>query len=179
MRRSSCRSVPGALAILPLVALLVPSALPATTLEEQSLRAMVQQADLIVTGTCTKVESRWLGRTLVTLATISVSETLKGEERVQLTLVVPGGLDTERPIPIAVTYPGAPLVMPGQGLVLLLEPAEAAEGFRSVGFSQGVLPVVRDASGKSVVLRGGAAAGGASPLDEVRAEIQSYLRQQP
>jgi hypothetical protein len=171
--------VPGALAILPLVALLVPSALPATTLEEQSLRAMVQQAELIVTGTCTKVESRWLGRTLVTLATVSVSETLKGAERAQLTLVVPGGLDTERPIPIAVTYPGAPVVMPGQGLVLLLEPtAEAAEGFRSVGFSQGVLPVVRDASGKSVVLRGGAAAGGASPLDEVRAEIQTYLRQQ-
>lgn len=180
MRRSSTRSIPTALAILTVAALLVPAGLPATTLQELSLRTMVEQAEVIVTGTCKQVESRWLGRTLVTLATVSVSETLKGRERAEVILVVPGGADLDRPIPIAVTYPGAPVVMPGEGLVLLLEPAAGvADGFWSVGFSQGVLPVVQDAAGKALVLRRGATGGGTSPLAEVRAEILNYLRERP
>ena len=168
------------LAIVGMAALLVPSGVPATTLQELSLATMVRQAEVIVTGTCTRVESRWLGRTLVTLATVSVSEALKGGERACCTLVVPGGVERlDRPIPIAVTYPGAPVVMRGQGLVLLLEPAaEVAGGFRSVG----LLP--------------GRAAGGEGPGGEDRppaprcqrrhlvpgrakAEILNLLREQP
>jgi hypothetical protein len=160
-------------------ALLAPAPTEATTLQELSLAAMVRQADVIVTGSCERVESRWVGRRLLTLATVSVSETLKGEARRELTLVIPGGMDLKRPIPIAVTYPGAPVVMPGQGLVLLLEPsAEIADGFAAVGFSQGALPVMRDEAGRSLVLRRGASAGGAVPLAALRSEILSYLEAQ-
>jgi hypothetical protein len=160
-------------------ALVAPAVTEATTLEELSLSAMVRQAEVIVTGTCERVESRWVGRTLYTLATVRVAETLKGEARRELTLVVPGGMDLKRPIPIAVTYPGAPVVMQGQGLVLLLEPfAEVADGFAAVGFSQGALPVMRDEAGRSLVLRRGASAGGAVPLSALRSEILSYLEEQ-
>lgn len=177
MRGTSTRTnsaVVGALACL-----LVPAALSATTMQELSLRAMVQQADVIVAGTCERVESRWVDRALVTLATISVSETLKGGGRPELTLVMPGGMDLNRPIPIAVTIPGAPVLMPGQGLVLLLQPsAEVAGGFWAVGFSQGVLQVVRDSAGGSFVLRRGAGGTAAAPLSELRSEILGYLGEQ-
>ena len=50
----------------------------ATTLVKMSTAQMTASATDIVVGVCTDARSVWVGRTLVTLATISVSESLKG-----------------------------------------------------------------------------------------------------
>jgi len=177
VRRSQIRTAL-AVGLLAAAALLLPAGAGATTLQDLSLRAMVDEAELVVSGTCRRVESRWIGRTLFTLATVSVSETWKGGERPELTLVIPGGIDLDRPIPIAVTFPGAPVVMPGQGLVLLLRSSPQVEdGFWPVGFSQGALPVARDEAGRSFAYRRGGSAGGVVPLAELRAEILGYVRE--
>ena len=54
---------------------------PDTTLAVAlSLEDMVDQSDVIAIGNCVETRSVWVDRTLVTLATVSVSETLKGTE---------------------------------------------------------------------------------------------------
>ena len=51
----------------------------ATTARALSNRAMTEAAALILTGRCVDVRSAWEGRTLVTLATVEVTDVLKGE----------------------------------------------------------------------------------------------------
>src|SRR3954454_7275254 len=74
MLRSTAR-----VAVLSLLAAAV--ALPAawgTTAVERTEGDMIQESTLIVTGHCTQLQSQWVGRTLVTLATVQVTEALKG-----------------------------------------------------------------------------------------------------
>ncbi|MGH8495764.1 MAG: hypothetical protein ACREVN_06485 [Gammaproteobacteria bacterium] len=134
-----------------LLASLLPAVLQATTLVKMSTEQLAAQATDIVIGTCTSVRSIWVDRSLVTLATIDVSESLKGDVRTELTLVLPGGVDASRPVPIAVTYPDAPVVMPRDDVVLFLErDAPVQNGYQIVGFSQGKYSVVRDAFGRTL-----------------------------
>lgn len=141
---------PGLLAL----ALVLPGAVTATTLVELSTAEMTDRASDIVHGTCTDVRSAWVGRNLVTLATISITETLKGGASSELTLVLPGGVDMSRPVPIAVTWPGAPVVMPDDELVLFLEQGTTVKGgYRIVGYSQGKYAVVRDPLGRTLATR--------------------------
>src|SRR5688572_22135531 len=74
---------------------------------ELSLGDMTAGSEVIVQGTCTDLRSVWVGRNLVTLATVAVSEALKGSTGETITVVLPGGSDSNRKFPIAMTYPGA------------------------------------------------------------------------
>lgn len=122
----------------------------ATTLVKLSTEQMTARASDIVVGTCTGARSVWVGRTLVTLATVSVSESLKGDSGAELTVVLPGGVDANRAVPIAVTWPGAPSLAPNDQVMLFLEgAAPLRDGHQIVGFSQGKFSVVRDAFGRT------------------------------
>jgi hypothetical protein len=78
-----------------------------------SVEDMVNQSDVIAIGSCTETQTVWVDRSLVTLATVAVNETLKGDElTTNLTVALPGGVDANRKFPIAMNYPGAPRITP-------------------------------------------------------------------
>src|SRR5688572_29011312 len=85
-----------------------------------SISDMIDQSDLIAIGSCVDTRSVWIYRTLVTLATISVAETLKGAELPTITVALPGGIDANRKFPVAMTYPGAPRITAGEDVFLFL-----------------------------------------------------------
>ena len=121
-----------------LVAALVPAGLWATTAVEMSTDDMAQAASLIVSGRVTNVQSTWVNRDLVTLATISVSEVLKGQAGSEITVVIPGGVDMNRPIPIAVSVPAAPQFSDNEStLLFLVNEDQVQDSYAVVGFSQG------------------------------------------
>src|ERR1043165_6314329 len=95
--------------------------IPDTTLAlALSLEDMVNQSDVIAIGSCVETKSVWVDRTLVTLATFSVTESLKGNATSTITVELPGGIDANRAVPIAMTYPGAPNLTPGENAFLFL-----------------------------------------------------------
>jgi hypothetical protein len=158
-------------------------ALPLTT------RQMAAQADLIAIGQCVGTRSQWLGRELVTLATISLSEVMKGQEGSTVTVVLPGGIDATRRIKVASTWVGAPTIRPREEVFLFLRRGEAVPGAYAVlGFSQGKLSIVPDRQGKQVsqdltrlrmvagdrVIRG---AHTTATLSEFKHEVRGYLQQ--
>jgi hypothetical protein len=146
MLRSTARATLGLL-----VAILTVPAAQATTAVERSEADMVQEATLIVAGQCTHLQSQWAGHTLVTLATIQVSEVLKGSAGSTVTVALPGGVDVNRRIPVAMSYPAAPVILQQQQVLLFLTPQELVAGSYSiVGFSQGMFSLVQDAQGKSL-----------------------------
>ena len=146
MLRSTARAAIGLL-----VAILAVPALWATTAVERTENDMIQEAALIVAGHCTHLQSQWVGKTLVTLATIQVSEVLKGDAGSQVTVVLPGGVDSNRRIPIAMSYPAAPEIFQQENVLLFLTPEDlVAGGYSIVGFSQGKFPSLAVAQGKKV-----------------------------
>ena len=128
---------------------------PDTTLAVAlSLDDMVDHSDVIAIGNCVDTKSVWVDRSLVTLATVSVSETLKGAESGNLTVVLPGGVDANRKFPIAMSYPGAPRLTPGEDVFLFLNSdTDYGLGYNVAGFSQGKFSIVNDEEGEPVVSR--------------------------
>jgi hypothetical protein len=119
-----------------------------------SIGEMVNQSDLIGIGNCVGVRSMWVDRSLVTLATVSLSETLKGNESGDITVVLPGGVDANRTVPVAMSYPGAPRITPGEDVFLFLTAnSDAPGGYIVSGFSQGKFSIVRDEEGEQLVSR--------------------------
>ncbi len=165
-------------------------ATPDTTLAVAlSLEEMVNQSDVIAIGNCVETRSVWVERTLVTLATVSVSETLKGTESASLTVVLPGGADANRKFPVAVSYPGAPRLTPGEDVFLFLtSDSDFGSGYNVAGFSQGKFSIVKDEDGEPVVSRdltkmslqgnNGVRRGGANvtPLSSFKAQVKRYLK---
>jgi len=100
----------------------------ATTAVERTETDLIQEAAIIVTGHCTRLESQWLDRDLVTVATISVSEVLKGAAGPEVTVVLPGGIDTHRRIPIAMSFPAAPEISQQENVLLFLMPEDRVAG---------------------------------------------------
>ncbi len=120
------------------LALAAVPALWATTILKQTDSEMIRRSGTIVTGRCTNLETAWVGRTLVTKATIAVDETLKGASRTQVTVVLPGGVDVHRKIPVMVTYPGAPEILLSEQVLLFLSPDSLVQdGYSIFGYSQG------------------------------------------
>lgn len=135
------------------LALLAASA-AATTLIALDDDQLVDQSDLIVTGTCVKVHHEWRQGLLLTLASVKVDRVLKGEKTSEVTLVIPGGVDFDRKVPVAVTFPGAPTVLPDERVLLFLEPAGTGPGEMAItGFSQGKLSILQAADGTPMVRR--------------------------
>lgn len=134
-----------------LVAALAIPALQATTAVEHSQTDLIQAADIIVVGRVAATQSTWIDRDLVTLATISVSETLKGSPVSEVTVVVPGGVDANRKIPVAMTFPAAPELLQQENVLLFLTAeGRVVDGYSVVGFSQGKFTVVENAKGEKM-----------------------------
>lgn len=163
---------------------------PDTTLAVAlSIEDMVNQSDVIAIGSVQDTRSVWVDRSLVTMATVSLSETIKGTESGSLTVVLPGGIDANRKIPIAMSYPGAPRLTPGENVFLFLTAdTELANSYAVAGFSQGKFSIVNDEDGVPVVSRdltnlklqgnNGVRRGGANvtPLDSFKEHVRGYLR---
>lgn len=147
----------------------------ATTLRPMTGEEMTDTAERIVVGTCVEVKSQWFGRALVTLVTVAVEETFKGEEGTEITIAIPGGVDRDRPVPIAVTVAGTPTLVPGEEVLLFLEPVDGFSGYSIVGFSQGVFPILRDEGDKALVAQDRNQRQGALPLSEVRERVFNWL----
>ena len=162
---------------------------PDTTLAlALSLEDMVDQSDVIAIGNCVEAKSTWVDGTLVTLATVSVSETLKGAESGNLTVMLPGGIDANRQVPVAVSYPGAPRLTPGEDVFLFLNSdVDSGMGYTVAGFAQGKFSIVNDEDGEPVVSRdltrltlksdNGARRGGANaiPLAAFKERVKARL----
>ncbi len=154
-----------------------------------SVQDMVNQSDVIAIGNCVETRTVWVDRTLVTLATVSISESLKGSESSTITVALPGGVDANRKIPIAMTYPGAPQITPGENVFLFLTATgEVAGSYTVAGFSQGKFSIITDEDGTQVVSRdlrqtslksdNGVRRGQNStiPLDTLKNEVRGYLK---
>ena len=139
-------STKAALCLL-VAALAVPAAW-ATTAVELTVTDMIQEAEIIVTGHCTQLQSQWVDGDLVTLATIQVSEVLKGQAGAQVTVVLPGGVDANRPVPVAMSFPGAPEILQQEDVLLFLAAeGRIANGLSIVGWSQGKFSLVDSPEG--------------------------------
>jgi hypothetical protein len=115
---------------------------------------MTEESDLIVTGSCLETRSTWIedGRVLVTLATISVNEVIKGDQASTVTVVLPGGVDLTRRIPVAMTYAGAPQITAQEEVVLFLVGEQAVPNSYAVAeFASGKLSIVKDEGGEQLV----------------------------
>ncbi|HYG64453.1 MAG TPA: hypothetical protein VEL74_17880 [Thermoanaerobaculia bacterium] len=164
----------------------LPAVSSATTVVEVTPEDMMRQAQVIVAGHCVHKESAWVGRDLVTLATFSVSEGFKGAEAgTQITVVLPGGVDLKRRVPIAKTYPAAPQLGDQEQALLFLTPeTRVPDGYMVVGYSQGKFTLVtgpdgkkmaaQDLGGLSLVGKSGGLGHGNSraiPYDQFRRQI--------
>jgi hypothetical protein len=156
-----------------------------------SITDMIDRSDLIAIGSCVDTKSVWVNRTLLTLTTISVAETLKGAEPETITVALPGGIDASRKFPIAMSFPGAPRITPGEDLFLFLTAnPEVASSYTVTGFSQGKFSIVKDQEGEHFVTRdltktmlknnNGVRRGSAdmTPLSSLKAQVKAHLRQQ-
>jgi hypothetical protein len=151
------------------------------------------QSDLIVIGKAVESRLEWVndGRNLYTLVTVSVEETLKGAPGATATVAIPGGVDANRRIPIAMTFPGAPRIAPDEEVFLFLTHAddEVAGSYGITGFAQGKFSIVpgdqgmpavsRNLSGLRTVSSDRAVRGGDTlvPLAAFKQEISGYLQQ--
>lgn len=156
-----------------------------------SLEDMVQQSDVIAIGNCTETQSVWVDNALVTLAKVAVNETLKGTETTNLTVALPGGVDANRKFPVAMNYPGAPRMTPGEDVFLFLtNTGEVAGSYTVAGFSQGKFSIVKDEDGEPMVSRdlrqmslqsnNGVRRGpnNLTPLASLKSEVKRQLQKQ-
>jgi hypothetical protein len=153
-----------------------------------SMQGMVEGATAIVIGQCTETKSRWVERRLVTDATISIAETIKGTAAGTLKVELPGGIDANRKAPIAMTYAGAPQISLDEKVFLfLIGPDDGSNSYSVMGFAQGKFSVGQANSGEEVVTRdmtkapvqtgAGAIRGNLQviSLSEFKALVRSYL----
>jgi hypothetical protein len=118
------------------------------------MRQMVEESSSIVIGQCAETRSKWVGRSLVTEATISVEEALKGDAAAgtQVTVELPGGVDHNRKV--AMTVVDAPHISPGEKVFLFLfRPDDGVNSYSVRGFAQGKFSVGQANDGEEVVTR--------------------------
>jgi len=125
----------------------------ATTAIALSNRALVNTADVIAIGSVVDSRVVWLDRVLVTEVTVKVEEVLKGAPGDTIVVTLPGGIDANRRIPIAMTYPGAPSMKQGERTFLFLNRDEDTSRLMVAGFSQGKFAINREPGGEDVVER--------------------------
>jgi hypothetical protein len=153
------------------------------------MQKLAQESQLIVTGQCLNTRSAWIERSLVTVATVEVSETIKGSPSSAVDVVLPGGIDTNRKFPIAMTYPGAPVIQSKEDALLFLKPSDRiANSYVVTRFADGKFSIVSDDRGQKMVsrdlikvpLRSGARAvrgnRQVTPLSELKEKIKQYIR---
>jgi hypothetical protein len=140
---------------------------------------IVLQADLIVEAVATDRAGVWIDGTLYTAVDLEVLKVLKGHPPGRTVLLLPGGVDLDREIPIAVRWPGAPELGTGEKALLFLnrssDPLGAKSPYYSIfGFFRGKLSIRNDGE-DLVVADPSNASGGTRPLTAVEAEIRRTL----
>ena len=158
--------------------------------DEVSERQLALQSELILSGQCLGTRTAWVGRTLVTLATVSVGDVVKGQPAETVAVALPGGLDASRAVPISVSYEGAPRILPKEEVFLFLtRRPEVPLGYVVAGYAQGKFSIVEDEQGQKHVsrdltkvrLRSRAGVGRGNVLKaslaEFKERIRGYLRQ--
>lgn len=148
-----------------------------------SNRDLTTQSDLIVVGQAVDTRVFWAGgRNLFTLVTIATAETLKGDASATVTVALPGGVDANRKIPIAMTYPGAPHIAPDEEVFLFLSRAddEVAGAYAVTGFAQGKFSIEPGGAGnalRALAVEKFVRVGEARvPLSTFREEIKGYVQ---
>lgn len=154
-----------------------------------STEEMASQADLIAVGRCVETRSQWFGRNLFTLATVSISEVVKGDQQSSVIVALPGGVDARRKFPVAMSYTGAPTMQPDEEVFLFLNAKERVpEAYRVVGYSQGKLTIIHDEQGQKMISRNLTRLAPKSgeetvsetpraiPLSEFKNRIKDYVR---
>lgn len=127
------------------LALAVAAPAGATTAAQLSNEALTDKADLIVIGRAGAQRTLWVDRQLVTLVTVTVSESLKGDAGASLTVALPGGVDAKRRFPVSVSWPGAPTLAPEEEVFLfLVSTQEVKDAYAVAGFSQGKFSIVQE-----------------------------------
>lgn len=176
-----------------LVACALFTAVPTGAFADISIRLtnaqLTAQSEVIVIGRTTAVAPRWIDRTLVTAVTVQISESIKGAWTGSMEVLLPGGIDATRRIPVAMTFAGAPTVQPEEEVFLFLDYSDEIAGYIVSGFAQGKFSIMTDANGIRRVhrdLRGSQLIEGAgiargttivAALSEFREEILGYLAQ--
>src|SRR5262245_40724157 len=153
-----------------------------------SMQQMVEESSSIVIGQCAETRSKWVGRSLVTEATILVEESLKGDAAAgtQVKVDLPGGIDPNRKV--AMTIAGAPHISDGEKVFLFLfRPEDGANSYSVMGFDQGKYSIGQATDGEQVVTRdmtraplqkgAGLTRGNpqAVPLSHFKKLVESYL----
>lgn len=139
----------------------------ATTLQKFSLDDLVAHADTIIVGRCEKTENIWLDRKIYTIATIRVSQSVKGKASADnsIKVCIPGGR-VDKPIPVKLHVPGAAKVVQGEEMVLFLKARGIKkQQHRFVGMSQGKIPIKIDAKTSEKLVRYGGIIKGVKMVD--------------
>jgi hypothetical protein len=159
-----------------------------TLASNMTMRNMTMQSDLIVIGECVNTQTSWVDRRIVTLATVRVSEALKGSPSSEVTVMLPGGIDVSRKIPISMNYPGAPRMQANEEVALFLKSTGLNNSYGVMGYSQGKFSIVQNDQGQKMVAQDltkvqlksgtGVTRGTlrAAPLSLFREQIREYLR---
>ena len=156
--------------------------------QNMSMRNMAMQSDLIVIGQCVGTQTSWVNRGIVTLATVRVSEALKGAPSSEITVMLPGGIDASRKIPVSMNFPGAPRMQVDEEVALFLKPLGINNSYGIMGYSQGKLSIVQNDQGQKMVSQDttkvqlktstGVMRGTlrTAPLTQFKEQIKEYLR---
>jgi hypothetical protein len=129
-----------------LVAWLLPA--HGATLARLTLADMVSQSSAIVHGRITGASTAWQGSIIYTHYQLQVIEQWKGATQSSVDVAVPGGvLDG-----ISQTFSGAPDLNIGQEYVLFLWMSRHGVTY-TLGFTQGVFSLSKDASGQTMAVR--------------------------
>lgn len=130
-----------------LSALLFLPPLRATTLARLSLERLAAGSDAVARVRCVSSESRWENRSIWTLTTFDVVESMKGNLPRQIAVRLPGG----RVGHLTTAVDGTPKFNPGDEAVVFLERSRAG-GFTVAGWVEGTFRVSRDPrTGKETV----------------------------
>ncbi|HKX27991.1 MAG TPA: hypothetical protein VJ302_09885 [Blastocatellia bacterium] len=154
-----------------------------------TMQKLAQESHLILSGQCLRTRSAWIDRRLVTVATVSVNETVKGEPSATVDVVLPGGVDLNRKFPVSMIYPGAPTIQPREEVFLFLRTSgEIANSYTVTRFAEGKFSIVNDDQGQPLVSRTprraalpAAARSGlsnlrATPLSEFKRQIETFIK---
>jgi hypothetical protein len=120
----------------------------AATLERLTMPDLVAKSTAIVHGQVTGSSTSFSGNVVYTHYQVNVLEQWKGASQTTADVVVPGGVYNG----IRQEYPGAPDLSIGQQYVLFLWTSHKGVTY-TMGFTQGVFSLPKDASGQTMAVR--------------------------
>ena len=175
-----------ALTVLSVIQFLLAAPASADISIRQSNQQLTAASDVIMIGRAAERSTRWVDGTLVTAVMVDIAETLKGGVAGRIEVLLPGGADANRRIPVAMTFPGAPQMQANEEVFLFLTHDPDVGGYIVSGFAQGKFSIVtqqgrrmiaRDLRGSQLVEGTGVARGTVTltPLSDFRDEIVGFI----